>query len=314
MNILLIDTVHPLFVEMLSAKGFSFTDATEWPKEKVFEALPNYEGVSIRSRIKVNKVFIDCATKLRFIARAGAGMESIDVVYAESKGIACISSPEGNRTAVGEHALGMILCLFNNLHRANAEIRHGKWLRETNRGIELSGKTIGIIGYGNMGQAFAKVLKGFDVTILAYDKYKKGFDNEYVKESTLNEIFNSADVVSLHTPLTDETLYMVNMSFINAFKKSFYLINTARGKVVNTADLAESIKQGKVLGACLDVLEYESASFETFESTKLPEPYKYLLESKNVLLSPHIAGWTHESKIKLATVLVEKILKLYSIQ
>lgn len=307
-KVLLIDTVHPALNEILSSKGMLCDLDNTSSKEEILLKIQNYVGIVIRSRFKIDKDFLDKAKHLKFIARAGAGMENIDVPYAESFGIKCIHAPEGNRDAVGEHALGMLLMLFNNLKRADSEVRNGIWKREENRGYELKGKTVGIIGYGNMGSAFAQRLKGFDVEVLVFDKYKKNFGNEFIKESTLEELFEKVDVLSLHIPLTDETKYMVNSVFFNSFKKPIYVINTARGKVLNTADLVEAIKNKKVLGACLDVLEYESVSFENIDAEKLPEPFKYLINSDKVILSPHIAGWTHESHVKISQVLAEKIL------
>jgi D-3-phosphoglycerate dehydrogenase len=307
-KVLLIDTVHPVLNEILSSKGMLCDLDNTSSKEEILLKIQNYVGIVIRSRFKIDKDFLDKAKHLKFIARAGAGMENIDVAYAESLGIKCLHAPEGNRDAVGEHALGMLLMLFNNLKRADSEVRKGIWKREENRGYELKSKTVGIIGYGNMGSAFAQRLIGFDVNILAYDKYKTKFGSQYVNESTLEEIFEKSDVVSLHVPLTEETKYMVNSAFLNSFKKPIYLINTARGKVLNTADLVQAIFNKKVLGACLDVLEYESISFENIDSEKLPEPFKYLINSDKVILSPHIAGWTFESHVKISEVLAEKIL------
>jgi D-3-phosphoglycerate dehydrogenase len=310
MKILLIDTVYSYFTESLTAKGFECIDGSKLTKEEILAVIHLYEGIQIRSRIKVDNAFLDKATKLKFIARAGAGMESIDENYAAQKGIACISAPEGNRDAVGEHAVGMLLSLFNNLNRADQQVRKGEWLREANRGVELNGKTVGIIGYGNMGTAFAQCVSGFGVTTLAYDKYKTNYSDKYASQAPLNDLFEHADILSLHLPFTDETNYMVNDAFLSSFKKDIYLINTARGKIVNTADLVKHLKSGKVKGACLDVLEYESQSFENFNADTLPAPYQYIIKSDKVLLSPHIAGWTIESKRKIAEVLVEKILKL----
>ncbi|HET6225759.1 MAG TPA: NAD(P)-dependent oxidoreductase, partial [Bacteroidia bacterium] len=282
----------------------------KWNREEILAHVHEYDGIVIRSRIKIDKEIIDKATKLKFIARAGAGMENIDTVYAEQKGIICLHAPEGNKDAVAEHAIGMLLSLFNNLSRANKEVREGKWIREGNRGVELMGKTVGIIGYGNMGSAFAQRLKGFGVKVLAYDKYKKGFGNDFIQEVTMDKIFNEADVLSLHTPLTEETRYLINDAFIKNFKKNIYIINTARGKSLNTADLVTNLQSGKVLGACLDVLEYEMTSFEHLDVSVLPDAFKYLIQSDSVMLSSHIAGWTHESNEKIASVLAEKILKL----
>lgn len=310
MKILFIDSNHPLLHETLQKAGHECDLEYSWTKAEIIGHIHLYDGVVIRSRIQLNKEIIDKAVKLKFIARAGAGMENIDVAYAESKGIKCLHAPEGNRDAVAEHAIAMLLSLFNNLHRANAEVRSGKWIREGNRGVELMGKTVGIIGYGNMGSAFAERLKGFGVTVLVYDKYKKGFGTDTIIESTMERLFAEADVISLHTPLTEETAYYINDAFIRSFKKNIYIINTARGKCLNTADLVKNIRSGKVSGACLDVLEYEMTSFETLETADLPEAFQYLIQSDKVVLSPHIAGWTHESNEKIAAVLAEKILHL----
>ncbi|MES2285848.1 MAG: 2-hydroxyacid dehydrogenase [Bacteroidota bacterium] len=309
MNILFLDSNHPLLHETLQKAGHTCDLNYQWTKEEIDNNIHLYDGIIIRSKIKITKEIIDKAIKLKFIARAGAGMENIDVEYAESKGIRCLHAPEGNRDAVGEHAIGMLLSLFNNLCRANKEVREGKWIREGNRGIELMGKTVGIIGYGNMGSAFAERLKGFGVRVLVFDKYKSNFGNDFILETTLDQIFEQADVISLHTPLTEETHHLINDSFINSFKKNIYIINTARGKCLNTADLVKNIKSGKVAGACLDVLEYEVVSFENLDAANLPEPFQYLIHSEKVMLSPHIGGWTVESNQKIARVLAEKIEK-----
>ncbi|MGZ3863704.1 MAG: NAD(P)-dependent oxidoreductase [Bacteroidia bacterium] len=311
-KILFIDSNHPRLHEMLLEKGFMCDLFYDKPAEELKKLIPQYEGIVIRSKFKITKEIIDSAANLKVIARAGAGLENIDVVYAEKKGIICLNSPEGNKDAVGEHAIAMLLALFNNLRKADAEVRTGKWLREENRGIEIGGKTIGIIGYGNTGSSFAKKLSGFDATILAYDKYKKGFTNNFVKESSLEQIFEKADILSLHVPLTEETNYLVNDAFINKFRKKIYIINTARGKCLNTADLVKNLENGKVLGACLDVLEYEAVSFENIDSENIPAPMQYLLRSDKVILSPHIAGWTHESNVKIAEILATKIIKAFN--
>ncbi len=308
--VLFIDSNHPILHEELQKAGFVCDLQYEWSKEKVMQELHNYIGVVIRSRFKLDKGILSKGTSLKFIARAGAGMENIDVPFAESMGIKCLSAPEGNRDAVGEQAMGMLLMLLNNLNKADREVRQGIWIREGNRGHEIQGKTIGIIGYGNMGSAFAQRLKGFDCTVLAYDKYKKNYSDEYAKEATMEELFEKADIVSLHLPLTDETHYLANNSFFKKFRKNIYLINTARGKNVKTDDLVEQIKSGKVLGACIDVLEYESVSFEALDASKLPEPFQYLIKSDKVVLTPHIAGWTFESHEKIAETLVRKIKDL----
>jgi D-3-phosphoglycerate dehydrogenase len=310
MKILFIDSNHPALQEILEKAGHTCDLHYNWTREEIMNHLHLYDGIVIRSRIKITREIIDTAVKLKFIARAGAGMENIDTVYAEKKGIHCLHAPEGNRDAVAEHALGMLLSLFNNLCPANQEVRASKWIREGNRGVELMGKTVGIIGFGNMGSAFAQRLKGFGVHILAYDKYKKGFGSDLIKEASLAQVFEEADVISLHTPLTDETHDLINDAFIHQFKKNIYIINTARGKSLNTADLVTNIQSGKVLGACLDVLEYEVTSFENLDATILPPAFQYLMHSDKVMLSPHIAGWTKESNEKIARILAEKILKI----
>lgn len=310
MKILFIDSNHPYLHETIQENGHQCDLFYDLPKEEILKILPDYEGVVIRSKIKFTREVLDCATNLRFIARAGAGMENIDVEYAESKGIKCLHAPEGNRDAVGEQAVGMLLCLFNNICRANNEVRSGTWIREGNRGYELQGKTVGIIGYGNMGTAFAQRLKGFEVKVLVYDKYKKFFNDGFVEEANLDRLYNECDVISLHLPLTEETYYFANKTFFNSFKKPIWIINTARGKCLHTADLVDALKEKKVLGACLDVLEYEAVSFEKLDATALPEPFQYLIKSDNVVLTPHIAGWTHESHYKIAKILADKILNL----
>ncbi len=310
MKILFVDSNHPILHETLRKAGHTCDLNYEWSRDEIINNIHLYEGIVVRSKIKITKEIIDKAVKLKFIARAGAGMENIDVNYAESKGIVCLHAPEGNRDAVGEQAIGMLLSLFNNLCRANKEVREGKWIREGNRGVELKGKTIGIIGCGNMGSAFAERLAGFGVKILVYDKYKNNFGTDLIIETTLERIFEEADIISLHTPLTDETKFLIDNSFINNFKNNIYIINTARGKCLNTADLVKNIQSGKVLGACLDVLEYEMLSFENLEMANLPEPFQYLIQSEKVLLSPHIAGWTVESNQKIARILAEKIGKI----
>ncbi|MBT8259816.1 MAG: hydroxyacid dehydrogenase, partial [Bacteroidia bacterium] len=266
-----------------------------------------YDGFIIRSRFKIDKSFLDKATNLKFIGRVGAGLENIDCDYAESKGIKLIAAPEGNRNAVGEHALGMLLSLFNKLNSADQEVRQGLWKLEKNRGIELDGKTVGIIGYGNTGKAFAKKLRGFDVEVIFYD-IKDNLENKNAKQVSLTELQLRADVLSLHIPETELTIKMVDKTFINSFKKPFWLLNTARGKSVITQDLVEALQSKKILGAGLDVLEYEKSSFEDmFTENQLPEAFQYIVTADNVILSPHIAGWTVESKIKLAQTIVDKI-------
>jgi D-3-phosphoglycerate dehydrogenase len=303
MRILFIDTTHPFLKQELEKQNYICDTAYDKSKTEIQKIIHNYQGVIIRSRFIIDKGFIDYASELKFIARAGSGLENIDVNYAESKNINCYNAGEGNRQAVAEHTLGMLLSLFNNLNKADQEVRNGKWEREENRGIELSGKTIGIIGYGNNGSAFAEILKGFDVTILAYDKYL----TEYPYQSTMESIYKQADIVSLHIPLTAETTYLVDDDFINKFEKDFYLINTARGKCVNTKDLGSALEKGKIKGACLDVLEYEKTSFENLSQQGFTAEMQYLMDSPKTMLSPHIAGWTRESNVKISEVLLKKI-------
>jgi D-3-phosphoglycerate dehydrogenase len=307
MNILHLDKNHSILINQLNNLQYNNDEDYVSSKDKIEKKIANYDGIVIRSRFTIDKKFIDAAINLKFIARVGAGLESIDCKYAESKGIKLIAAPEGNSNAVGEHALGMLLSLFNNLNNADREIRKGLWLRETNRGIELEGKTIGLIGYGNMGKSFAKKLKGFNVKTICYD-IKSNVGDENCKQVSLKELQNKADVLSVHTPFNSLSKNMINDSFISNFSKPFWLINTARGSAVVTKDLANSLKTGKILGAGLDVLEYEKGSFENlFENDSLPEDFNYLIHSKNVILSPHVAGWTIESKIKLAQTIVNKI-------
>ncbi|GAA4972833.1 2-hydroxyacid dehydrogenase [Algibacter aquimarinus] len=306
MKILHLDSNHDLLINQLNVLGFINDEDYTSSKEEIEAKIHEYDGFIIRSRFTIDKQFLDAAKNLKFIGRVGAGLENIDCNYANKKGVYLISAPEGNRNAVGEHTLGMLLSLFNKLNKADAEVRAGKWLREDNRGIELDGKIVGLIGYGNMGKAFAKKLKGFDVEVLCYD-IKDNVGDANAKQVSLSEFQEKVDVVSLHTPQTALTLNMINESFINQIKKPFWLLNTARGKSVVTQDLVSALKSGKVLGAGLDVLEYEKASFETLFSSELPEAFQYLINSKNVLLSPHVAGWTIESKEKLAQTIVDKI-------
>ncbi|MCR8667443.1 2-hydroxyacid dehydrogenase [Aestuariibaculum sp. M13] len=306
MKILHLDTNHELMLNQLNDLGFTNHEDYASSKEAVEVKISDYDGIILRSRFTIDKQFLDAATNLKFIGRVGAGLENIDCDYAEQKGITLIAAPEGNRNAVGEHALGMLLSLFNKLNKADREVRHGQWLREANRGIELDGRTVGIIGYGNMGKSFAKKLRGFDVEVLCYD-IKDGVGDANAKQVSLEEFQEKVEVVSLHTPQTPLTLRMINSDFINGFKKPFWFINTARGKSVVTQDLVDALKSGKILGAGLDVLEYEKASFETLFSSELPEAFQYLIDSENVLLTPHVAGWTIESKERLAQTIVDKI-------
>ncbi len=311
-HILHIDSNHPLLWDQLEQAGFVNHEDFTSSKVDIEAKIQDYQGIVIRSRFKIDQTFLDKATNLQFIARVGAGLESIDCEYAQSKNIALIAAPEGNRNAVAEHSLGMILSLFNNLNQADAEIRAGHWNRESNRGHELDGKTVGIIGYGNMGKAFAKKLGGFDVDVLCYD-IQENVGDANARQVHFTEFQEKVDVLSLHLPWTPETDKMVDADFINGFAKPIWIINTSRGKNIVTADLVAALQSGKVLGAGLDVLEYEKLSFETlFQDATTPEAFQYLLNAKNVILTPHIAGWTFESHERLAQVIVDKIKALYS--
>jgi D-3-phosphoglycerate dehydrogenase / 2-oxoglutarate reductase len=310
-KILHIDSNHPLLWEQLAAAGFQNEADFTSSKETIEAKIADFHGIVIRSRFKIDKNFIDKATNLQFIARVGAGLESIDCEYAISKNIHLIAAPEGNSNAVGEQTLGMLLSLFNNLNKADREIKSGQWNRESNRGHELDGKTVGIIGYGNMGKAFAKKLKGFDAEVLCYDILPNVADAN-AKQVPLQELQQKADILSLHVPWTPLTDKMVNTSFINAFQKPFWLLNLARGKCVVTSDLVAALQSKKILGAGLDVLEYEKLSFENlFDEDTKNEAFEYLRKADNVLLTPHIGGWTFESHEKLAQTIVDKILHLY---
>lgn len=306
MKILHLDTNHPLLINQLQELGFINHEDYVSSKQAIEAKISEHDGIILRSRFSIDKQFLDAATNLKFIGRVGAGLENIDCDYAISKGIELIAAPEGNRNAVGEHALGMLLSLFNKLNKADHEVRSGKWLREDNRGIELDGRTVGLVGYGNMGKAFAKKLRGFDVEVLCYD-IKENVGDANATQVSLKEFQEKVEVVSLHTPQTPLTLGMIDSQFINAFKNPFWFINTARGKSVVTQDLVSALKSGKILGAGLDVLEYEKSSFEDMFTTSMPEPFQYLIQAENVLLTPHVAGWTIESKEKLAQTIVDKI-------
>ncbi len=310
MKILHLDTNHPLLLEQLSSYGYTNKEMYTSTKEEVLKIIDQYDGVVIRSRFSIDASFLDAAKNLKFVARVGAGLENIDIPYAQEKGVTLISAPEGNKNAVGEHTLGMLLSLFNNLNKAHREVTSGQWNREANRGVELDGKIVGLIGYGNMGKAFAKKLKGFNCTALCYD-IQEDVGNKNATQVSLQTLFDMADVVSLHVPWTPETHQMVNETFINNFKKPFWLLNTARGKCVVTEDLVTALKNGKILGAGLDVLEYEKSSFESLFATEMPKALKELMAMDNVLLTPHVAGWTVESKIKLAETIVEKITEAF---
>jgi len=305
MKILLLDKNHPLITEQLSEKGFVLEEDFSSSYEQVLEKIHLYEGIIIRSRIPLDAHFLEKAKNLKFIARVGAGMENIDTAKAQELGIKLINSPEGNKDAVAEHVIGTLLVLMNRLFISSNEGKKGIWLREENRGEEILGKTFGIIGYGNMGKAVAKRLSGFGCKTIFYD-IKPNLSDEFATQVSLQELQENADILSLHTPLTEDTLYMIDEEFISKMKKNFYFINTARGKNLKTSALVNALKSGKIKGACLDVLEYEKTSFENLETKN--EDLEYLLNSEKAIITPHIAGWTHESKIKLAQVIVDKIL------
>lgn len=310
-KVLFIDTAHPVLEEDLTKYGFVCEYFTDYSLEDYEAIIHEYFGIIIRGKIKLDGQMLGKASKLKFIGRVGAGMENIDVEFAKSKGIVCINAPEGNRDAVGEQAVGMLLMLMNHLRKADREVREGIWIRAGNRGTEIKEKTVAIIGYGNMGGAFARRLSGFGCRVIAYDKYKNGYSDNFVEESDMKTVFAEADILSLHVPLTEETTFLINDEYLNKFRKSIFVINTARGKVLKTADLVKNMKSGKVLGAALDVLEYEKMSFEDIDKNNLPEDFQYLIESDDVVLSPHIAGWTHESNYKLAKTISEKVKALF---
>lgn len=305
MKILLLDKNHPLITEQLLAKNFVLEEDFTSSYDEVCQKIENYDGIIIRSRIPLDKNFLERGKNLKFIARVGAGMENIDIPVAEKLGIQLINSPEGNRDSVAEHVVAMLLIIMNRLFIASQEVKNGIWKREENRGDELLGKTIGLIGYGNMGKATAKRFSGFGCKVIFHD-ILAGLSDEFASQVSLEELQQSAEVLSLHVPMTEETHYLVDERFISDMRNNFYFINTARGKNVETKSLVYALKSGKVKGACLDVLEYEKSSFENIETEN--EDLQYLLDSEKVIVTPHIAGWTHQSKEKLAQVIVDKII------
>ncbi|EJL71130.1 2-hydroxyacid dehydrogenase [Chryseobacterium populi] len=305
MKILLLDKNHPLITEQLLEKNYTLEEDFSSSYDEVCLKISNYDGIIIRSRIPLDKNFLEKGKNLKFIARVGAGMENIDVEVAEKLGIQLINSPEGNRDSVAEHVIGMLLFLMHRLFIASQEVKNGIWKREENRGDELLGKTVGLIGYGNMGKATAKRFSGFGCKVIFHDIIS-GLSDEYATQVSLEELKKTADILSLHIPITPETHYLIDENFISEMDKEFYFVNTARGKNVETKSLVKAIKSGKIKGACLDVLEYEKSSFENLETEN--EDLQYLLSSEKVIVTPHIAGWTHQSKEKLAQVIVDKIL------
>lgn len=301
-KILIVDDLHPAFQQEAEKLGYHVDYHPNFTLQDTLPVIGQYEGLAIRSKFKVDQALVDAATSLKFIARAGAGMDNIDEKYTKQKGIVCLNAPEGNRDAVGEHAVGMLLSMMNNLKKADLEVRNKIWDREGNRGFELKGKTVGIIGYGFMGQAFARKLKGFEVNVIAYDKYKTGFSDEFAREVSMEEIVRFSDVLSLHIPLTRETRQLVDDEYLRHFKKPFFFINTARGEIVNTKAILNAVKNGKILGAALDVLEVEK-----FPALKEQSWFTELIEEQRILLTPHVAGWTFESYRKISEVLAEKL-------
>ncbi len=305
---LIADEMHKSILRLLDDLGFVVSYQPEITREELIETIGPYHGLIIRSKTMVDKEVVDAAANLEFIARAGAGLDQIDVQYAESKGIEMLNAPEGNRDALAEHAMGLLLSLLNNILTADKEVRNWQWQREANRGVELSDKTVGIIGFGYMGQAFVQRLRAFDCRVLVYDKYKKGFGTKNVEEVSLEKLFDKTDILSLHVPLTDETKSWINKDFINNFSKNIYLLNTARGEVVPTRDLLQLLDTGKVKGAALDVLDKEK-----FDQLSVEEKsdFENLFQRKNVILSPHVGGWTFASYKRINEVLVGKISNLY---
>lgn len=304
-KILIVDDLHPIFKEQAEKLGFEVDDRPSITRNETLTIIKDYIGIAVRTKFRIDETLFDAATKLRFVARAGAGLDNIDEGIAKERNIRLINAPEGNRDAVGEHAVGLLLALMNNFRSADQEVRNGLWDREGNRGYELKDKTVGLIGYGFMGQQMAKKLSGFEVKIIAYDKYKTGFSTETVREVSMEEIVKHSDILSLHVPLTKETRQMVNDEYFFHFKKPFFFINTARGEIVNTSSVLRAIENGKILGAGLDVLETEK-----FPALAEQPWYKDLSINKKVILTPHVGGWTFESYQKISEVLAQKLADL----
>jgi D-3-phosphoglycerate dehydrogenase len=310
-KILFTDATHDYLPQRLTELGFECVNHFQTPIAQLLPLLPDFTGWVCKSRIRIDRALLDAAASLRFIARAGVGTEHIDVAYAESRGIQVLTSPEGSRDTVAEHAVGLLLSLLNNLARADRQVRAGQWIRKPNTGVELKGKTVGILGYGNMGTAFAKRLSGFGVRVLAYDKFKTGYGDEFAREVSLETLWQESDVLSIHIPYSLDNHYFIDGYFLRKFRKPVWVLNTARGLVLHTADLVSLLRSGKVLGAALDVLEYEELSFENLEIDTLPADFQFLRQADNVVFSPHIAGWSVESHEGHARVLALKIESLF---
>ena len=306
-KVIFIDEPHPFLSNRLPELGFDCRFLYRASRAEILAEVPDCYGLVVRSRIRIDRELLEAADKLAFVARLGVGVEHIDVDYAAARGIAVLTSPEGSRDTVAEHTVGMLLMLMNNLGRADRQVRKGEWVRAGNRATELKGKTVGILGYGNMGTAFARRLQGFDVQVLAYDKYKTAYGDAFAKEADLQELQKESDVLSIHIPYTPENRYFINAPFLEAFAKPIFLINTARGTVLDTAALVAAMENGRVAGAALDVIEYEEMSFENLDPLRLPAPFQYLLQSERTVLTPHIAGWSMESNEGHARTLAEKI-------
>lgn len=312
-RVLITDDVHPVMLQLFRSAGIEAVQQCVADAGRLLALVADYDGLVVRSKVAIDAAFVDrCGSRLRCIGRLGAGMDAIDVAYAEAHGIRCLNSPEGNRDAVGEHTVALLLALFDKVARADAQVRRGLWLREDNRGLELQGRTVGIIGFGNMGGAFARRLAGFDCRVLAYDLLGPaasgfGLALPYVEDASLDQLRDQAEVLSLHVPLTASTRHLVDASFLAAFRHDLFLVNTSRGAVVSTADLAAALLSGKVRGAALDVMEYENMANDGLALSSLPAPWRHLVQSDRTVLTPHVAGWTVESKYKLAAVLARKM-------